>query len=173
MTAPELPTRNCSADELTTLVEMLDHYRGVLIRKASGLNQQQLAIALAPSDLTLGRLVMHMALVEDHWFQQRFLDNPENEPWASADWDADADWEMTHADTLGVAEIMAQYDESVARSRAALGAAHSLDQIAVNAHEDGTHWNLRWIMVHLIEEYARHCGHADFIRQSIDGATGD
>ena len=152
---------------------MLEYYRAVLLRKASGLTAEQLRRSLAPSDLTKAGLVMHMALVEDHWFDHRFAGNPEHEPWASADWEADVDSEMTLAATLGIDELFAQFDLSVARSRAAFGAANSLDQIAVLSHEDGTPWSLRWIMVHMIEEYARHCGHADFIRQSIDGATGD
>ncbi len=171
--SPPLPSTALSADEPTTLVEMLDYYRAVLARKGSGLSQEQLAATLAPSDLTIGGLIYHMAFVEDCWFDERFLGNDAPEPWANVDWEADHDWEFSNADLLSPAEILVQYDLSVGRSRAIFAAAESLDQLAIKTFDSGEQWNLRWIMVHMIEEYARHCGHADLIRQSIDGVTDD
>jgi len=171
--APELPTLDEAAGERTTLVEMLDYYRAVVVRKVWGLTDTQLATTIAPSDLTLGGLLLHLALVEDDWLDHRFLGNAEVEPWASAPWEDDRDWEHHIAASWSAAEILSQYRQSVARSRAVVSGASSLDALGVIGKSDGTNFNLRWILVHLVEEYARHCGHADFIRQGIDGATGD
>ncbi len=162
-----------AGDEATTLIEMLDYYRAVLARKGSGLTTEQLAVSLAPSDLTLGGLIYHMALVEDLWFSERFQASPAPEPWASADWASDPDWELNNSHRLTPDELFAQFDESVARSRAAYSSADTLDQMAAKLSNDGEPINLRWIMVHMIEEYARHCGHADLIRQSVDGVVDD
>lgn len=162
-----------AADEPTTLVEMLDYYRAILARKASGLNAEQLDVSLGPSDLTIGGLIYHMALVEDAWFYERFQGNEPPEPWAGADWDADADWEFTNAHLVAPDALLAQLHASIERSRAAYARADSLDQILAKVRDDGEQINLRWVMVHMIEEYARHCGHADLIRQSIDGVVDD
>ena len=170
---PALPELVVSGDEATTLTEMLDFYRAVLERKGSGLSPEQLNIALAPSDLTIGGLIFHMALVEDGWFHQKFHGNEPPEPWASVDWESDYDWEFNNAHTLTPDQLFAQYHESIARSRHAYSTAESLDDLAALTKANGEKWNLRWIMVHMIEEYARHCGHADFIRQSIDGKVDD
>ena len=160
-------------DEETGLREMLDYYRAVLQRKASGLTDVQLSTALAPSDLTIGGLLNHMALVEDIWFFQRLQGNDQPEPWASMDWEADPDAELHSAKDQSSTELVARYEAAITRSRAAYADAESLDQLAAAVHPNGQRWNLRWIMIHMIEEYARHCGHADLIRQSIDGATDD
>lgn len=170
---PDLPELDRSADERTTLLEMLDRYRAVLLRKTWGLTEDQLATPLEPSSLTLGGLLLHMALVEDSWFDHRFFGNEEIDIWADVNWDDDPDWEFRVAVDWSHAELVTQFETSVARSRAAVTSADSLDQMAVRTRDDDTQWNLRWIVVHMIEEYARHCGHADLIRQSIDGTTGD
>ena len=170
---PELPDMQLAPDEFGALTEMLDYYRAVLARKVSGLSSSQLAQTVAPSDLTLGALIYHMALVEDTWFEARFLGNDDIQPWASADWDSDPDWEMHQAGSLSPAQLIDQFTTSVARSRATTEVADSLDRLTVKPSSSGAPWNLRWILVHMIEEYARHCGHADFLRQSIDGVTGD
>lgn len=167
---PELPEEQRVADERTTLLSMLDFYRTVLVRKAWGLTPEQLATPLPPSDLTLGGLLLHMAAVEDGWFHRHFAGGGLIEPWASAPWDAQPDWELEVAQEWAPGDLHAQFQASVARSRAVTADA-SLDQMAVGEGRDPC--NLRWIVVHLIEEYARHCGHADLLRQAIDGATGD
>jgi len=172
-TQPSLPEINRSADERTTLTEMLDYYRAVLMRKAHGLDQVQLNAAVAPSELTIAGVLLHMALVEDSWFHHRFRGNDEVEPWASIPWDQDHDWEFHDAHRWDGHGLLSQFHESVERSRKAVESAGSFDQIAVLSRNDGTRWNLRWIMVHMIEEYARHCGHLDLIRESIDGTTGN
>lgn len=169
----DLPEVRRAPDERAALVEMLDYYRAVVLRKVEGLSDSQLAMALPPSDLTLGGLVMHLALVEDSWFQATFLGGEIGEPWSEFDWESDPDWEFHHANEYSLDVILAQYEGSTARSRAVVDAAESLDAVAAQKARDGSDINLRWILVHLIEEYARHAGHADLIRESIDGATGD
>lgn len=154
------------------LDEFVDFYRAVLLRKASGLEPAQLAATLAPSTLTIGALVRHMTFVEDHWFHSVFAGLSDREPWASADWDADRDWEMTTATGMTFGELRADFDEACARSRAVVVGASSLDELAKGGDVTDRP-SLRWILVHMIEEYARHCGHADLVRESIDGTVGD
>ena len=110
-----------------------------------------------------------MALVEQEWFRHRFEGKDEVEPWASLDWDADQDAEMTLAQTWPVEELFERYERSIAYSRSTTAATTSLDQLSERPNRDGEHWSMRWILVHMIEEYARHCGHADLIREAIDG----
>jgi Protein of unknown function (DUF664) len=169
---PPLPPIGLSSDEPATLTHFLDHYRAVLARKCWGLRQDQLAQTLHPSGLCLGGLLKHMSLVEDWWFDHRLLGNPEVEPWASAPFATDPDWDMHSAAADSPAELYRQFGESCERSRRAI-VGLSLEHPSVLTNPAGQHWNLRWIMVHMIEEYARHCGHADLLREAVDGATGD
>ena len=170
---PELPELDRSTGELATLTEMLDYYRSVLLRKAWGLSDAQLAGPMPVSDLTIGGILVHMALVEDSWFDHRFVGNEELEPWVSFPWDDDHDYEFHTAHEWSFERLVSQFNESVARSHAAVEGAESLDQIGVRPAGNGEEFSLRWMLVHMIEEYARHCGHADLLRQSIDGSTGD
>ncbi len=171
---PPLPSMARAADEHTTLVEMLEYYRAVLLRKAWGVSDGELATAVAPSDLTLGGLLLHMAIVEDGWFDFQFLGNDNRPEWDAIPWADDPDWELHNAHLRTGAELIETYQGAISRSRAAMAQAESLDQLSARVRAaDGQPWNLRWIVVHMIEEYARHCGHADYIRQTIDGATGD
>lgn len=169
---PDLPHVSLATDERTTLVEYLEYYRAVFRKKAAGLDHGQLQAALFPSDLTLSGLVHHMALVEDGWFSECLSDQPV-EPWASVDWVANPDWELRTASELSVVELFDQYDASVARSRLSLDSWLSLDELALAARPQGERPSVRWILVHMVEEYARHCGHANFLRQAVDGVTGD
>lgn len=166
------PSNTPTADERTLLVGFLDYYRAVLARKAQGLSKEQLAVRLGPSDLTLGGLVKHMAIVEDIWFHERLHGRERLEPFASAPWDDDPDWEIHSAADDEPGEIFALYDAACKRSRAAIDGV-DLDAPLARPNRLGLHFSLRWVLIHMIEEYARHAGHADLIRQSIDGATGD
>jgi len=165
-----------SGDERTTLAGYLDYQRGTLVWKASGLTQAQLAQPTVPSsDLTIGGLVKHMALVEDSWFTDRFAGQGLPEPWASVDWEADRDWEFHTAANDTPGQLLAQYEESCERSRAVLAAAESLDTFVPNPDPDPTHpgFSLRWMLLHMVEETARHNGHIDLFREAIDGVTGE
>ena len=151
----------------------LDAYRALAIRKSAGLTQQQLAQSLAPSTMTLGGILKHLAVVEDDWFHSDLAGNDLPEPWASVDPDDIADWEWTSSSRDSPEELLDLFRTACGRSRAACAAVASLDDMSVKADRDGRPWSLRWIYVHMIEEYARHVGHMDLIRESIDGSTGD
>jgi uncharacterized damage-inducible protein DinB len=161
-----------SEGERDTLIQFLDYYRQVLLRKAAGLSNTELAQTLGPSDVTIGGLLKHMSVVETNWFVRRFEGGEYPEPWASAPWGEDADWDFHSAADDSLEYLVELFSETVERSRATVVATESLDQVSVRTR-DGVPWSMRWILVHLIEEYARHVGHADVIRESIDGATGD
>ncbi len=162
-------------DELTMLVAFLDYHRATLEWKVEGLTDDQVHEAPLPSSaLTLAGLVKHLALVEDCWFPDRFAGLGESEPWASAPFDEDPDWEFHTAVDDSVDDLLGLYRAACDRSRAVVAAAGSLDDLSV-ATSRGTdeHFSLRWILLHMIEETARHNGHADLLREAIDGATGE
>ncbi|MDJ0768074.1 MAG: DinB family protein [Ilumatobacter sp.] len=161
-----------AAAERHTLVTFLDYFRSVLLRKASGLTPEQLATRLGPSTLTIGGIVKHMAVVEDGWFQEVWLDAEMPEPWASVDWEHHPDWEFDTAGDDSPTDLLQLFTAAVDRSRAAVETCDDLDLLAARELSSGP-TSMRWILVHMIEEYARHCGHADLIRESLDGSTGD
>ena len=152
----------------------LDFHRSVLRGKCAGLSVQQLAQRLEPSSLTLGGLLKHMAYVEDNWFSVVLLGREYAAPWRDVDWDADPDWEFNTAADDSPEELNRLFDEAIAASDRILDEVGAdLDRRSVReSRQDGTPYDLRWILLHMIEEYARHNGHADLIRESIDGATG-
>ncbi len=162
-----------SGSELVLLTGYLDYQRETLLEKTEGLSREQLARRLPPSTLTLGGLLNHLALVEDSWFRVRFSGLPPVEPWGDVDWDADPDWEFTTAHRLTPEVLRTRYRETCARSREVVARAESLDQLSVRTTPDGQHWDLRWVLLHLIEETARHAGHADLLREAIDGTVGE
>lgn len=162
-----------SNPEHEALTAFLDHYRGVARRKADGLSDEQLRQRLPghPSPLSVGAIAYHLASVEDWWFTHVMLGADLPEPWASG-WAGDDDYDFHAPDTLSGEQVLAQLDASVAASRRAqaeLG--EDLDQ--VSRHEHGKGRSYRWVLIHLVEEYARHCGHLDLLREGVDGATGD
>ena len=112
-----------------------------------------------------------MAFVEGIWFRIRFAGEEPDATWEVIDWEADPDGEMTLAQAWSVEELHDRFARAVADSNDRIKAATSFDQLSVGANQEGEQWNLRWILTHMIEEYARHCGHADLIRESIDGDT--
>jgi uncharacterized damage-inducible protein DinB len=162
-----------AAPEAELLGQYLDFQRATVLAKTEGLDSAQLAYQHAPSSLTLAGLLYHLALVEENWMEHRFLGLPERDPWAGADWDADPDWEFHTAVTLEPDELRERYRDACERSRKATEAAASLDQQSVMALRDGRHFSLRWVLLHLIEETARHAGHADLLREAIDGSVGE
>ena len=166
------------AGEAETLLAFLDYHRDTLRMKVAGLDDEQLGRTLGPSTMTLGGLVRHLTLVEDSWFSVVLAGNDPAPPWDGVDWDADRDWEWHHAGDLGAAELMAAYDETVTRVDGCIAAALEKDgPAALSAkparREGAGHFSLRWMLLHMIEEYARHNGHADLLRESIDGEVGE
>ncbi len=160
-------------DELTLLTQFLDYHRATLVQKASGLGREQMAARLPPSDLTLAGLVKHLALVEDSWFGRVLQGLPLPEPWASAPWDDDRDWDFHSAVDDDPADLLALYEAACERSRAAVAAVGDLDAPAAKPSRRHGNVCLRWILLHMIEETARHNGHADLLREAVDGATGE
>jgi uncharacterized damage-inducible protein DinB len=167
------PSNLPEGDEFTLLTGFLDYYRAVMVRKAEGLSRDQLAVRVGPSTLTIGGLIKHLALVEHSWFHSRLLGNEYGEPWAQVDWEDDPDWEFRTAADDEPFDLLRLYDDACARSRAAVAEVGDLEAVAKRPNRRGEVFSLRWILLHMIEETARHAGHADLIRQSIDGATGD
>jgi uncharacterized damage-inducible protein DinB len=168
------PDPPVQGDELAQLHGFLDFQRATLQWKAAGLDADGMRRTLPPSTLTLGGLLKHMALVEDNWFSYFLIGNERLQPWRDFDWDADPDWEFRTAADDDPDDLRALLDDQVARSRQ-LVAGLPADTLSVRRMrgDDETQATLRWIVLHMIEEYARHNGHADLIRESIDGQTGE
>jgi hypothetical protein len=165
-----------AGDELTSLSQFLDFHRATLVSKVIGLSSEQLAARAVPSSaITLGGMLKHLALVEDDWFQVKFLGRPELEPWASAPFDVDPDWDWHSAVDDTPDELLRLYDDACARSRAAVVevAGDLQSASAVSDPRTGATISLRWILLHMIEETARHNGHADLLREAIDGSVGE
>jgi hypothetical protein len=159
-----------AGDETQTLLGALDRNRRTFAWKCFGLSAEEMQRTLVPSSLTLAGLVKHMALVEDHHFTLQF-EATMPEPWASIDWDADPEYPWTSAASDSPEELRTLWESSVLRSRGVVGRA-GLDRAAKYTEWSQTP-NLRRIVVDMIEEYARHTGHADLIRESIDGLVGE
>jgi hypothetical protein len=126
--------------------------------------------------MTLGGLLKHLALVEDHYFSHRLPGAEIPAPWNTVDWDADPSWEWRTAADDSPADLMALWRAAVQRSReqvsAALGAG-GLEQLVKQPWPDGRAASLRRTLIDMIEEYARHVGHADLLRESVDGLVGE
>jgi uncharacterized damage-inducible protein DinB len=172
MSVPDLDRVNPPwiADERTMLEAWLNFHRATLLRKCRGLTAEQLSVrSVAPSSLSLLGLVRHMSDVERSWFR-RGMAGDDIEPIFYTDERPDDDF-----DDLGSSdpdEVFAIFGAEVDAARKITARYDSLDAIATRKRHDHD-VSLRWIMVHMIEEYARHNGHADLLREAIDGATGD
>ena len=163
----------CDTDERGQLLGFLDYHRATLLMKTDGLGAGELATAHPPSTMTLGGLLKHLALVEDNWFSVFLHGNDVDAVWADVDWESDPDWEWHSAATDDPGELRRLYTDTVERAPG-LVAGVPLDQLSHRSlRGQGRPANLRWIVLHMIEEYARHNGHADLIRESIDGAVGE
>ena len=162
------------ADERTMLEQFLDYDRATLVWKTEDLSDEQLRQTTGASSLTLAGLLKHLALVEDHWFRVILLGLEPAELWRDIDWAADPDWEFRTALDEPRNELVALYEATTAASRAAVASVASLDTLSVRTgRRTPEHFTLRWILLHMIEETARHNGHADFLREAIDGSTGE
>ncbi|WP_231992196.1 DinB family protein [Mycobacterium sp. ACS4331] len=169
MTSPERPMPPLNADERTTLEKWLDFYRVTLASKCEGLDDEQLrAASVPPSELTLLGLVQHAAEVERNWFRRVLtgedappIFGPRDHPDGH-----DGGFEVSPQSSYRTAAQIWQDEIGHARTNCA---SRSLDDTSPFG---GGEVSLRWIYTHMIAEYARHCGHADLIRERIDGAAG-
>lgn len=169
----EPPLAGTEAEHLTGA---LDRLRTTFRWKAAGLDRSGLGARIGVSSLTLGGLLKHLALGEDHLFRVKFGGGELPDAWATAHWDDDEDWELTSAADDSPEELYALWDAAVGRSRAALAAAIAdggLDQPARGSWPDGGRPSLRRLVCDLIEEYGRHTGHADLLREAVDGLVGE
>ncbi|MBA2277864.1 MAG: DinB family protein [Chloroflexia bacterium] len=170
---PEPPL---AADELTTLLGFLDYQRATLDWKSRGLDAAGLRAMVGASSITLGGMLKHLAWVEDYWFSRRLHGNDPASPWDTVDWTADSDWEWNSAAENTPEQLHALWQEAMTRSHKMVAEALAeggLSALARQPWPNGEAPSLRWIVVHMIEEYARHNGHADLIRESVDGQTGE
>jgi hypothetical protein len=118
----------------------------------------------------------HLALVEDYWFTQWLMGSTPSSPWDLVDWEKDGNWEWHSAAGDSPEELRMLWQENVERSRRNLAdflAGATLDGLARKVSASEPSPSARWILSHMIEEYARHNGHADLLRESIDGETGE
>lgn len=165
---PERTLPPAGATEREMLTSFLDFQRATLAVKCTGLTANQLRVqAVPPSALSLLGLVRHLAEVERNWFRPVLGGEP-----MAAIFAPGLDWERAFSDALDadVTEAFTAWEAECAHARELVAAAPSLD---VTGDRDGRGvFSLRWVLVHMIEEYARHNGHADLIRERIDGVTG-
>ncbi len=162
--------------EVEHVAGSLDRLRTTFRWKTSGLDSAGLHTRIPSSELTLGGLLKHLAAVEDHVFATRMTGVRLGEPWSSGDWANDADWDFNSAANDSAEDLYALWDGAVERSRAKFADALAnggLDQLVHLTAPDGQHASLRRLVFDLLEEYGRHTGHADLIRESIDGLVGE
>jgi hypothetical protein len=162
--------------ETEQLIGALDRLRTTFRWKADDLDSVGLHTRVGASALTLGALLKHLAAVEDYVFTTKLTGERLGEPWTSAGWDGSDDWEFTSAADDPPEHLYALWDEAVERSRARFDTALAdggLDQLVHVSGPDGRHASLRRLVCDLIEEYGRHTGHADLIREAVDGRVGE
>ncbi|MDQ3106567.1 MAG: DinB family protein [Actinomycetota bacterium] len=167
------PDTPLAGSEIDTLLGFLDYQRATMAWKCRGLSDEQLRVALPPTTMSLGGMLMHLARVEDNWFTETVGEAERTEPWAAMAWAAE--WEDAAVESGD--NLRGLWSVHVERSRRVVAAqlASSGDALESTYPAWGgqARVSLRWVLVHMIEEYARHNGHADLLRQSIDGETGE
>ena len=165
-----------TAGEIDMLLFALDRSRAQFAWKCGGLDAAGLRKPHPPSAMTLGGLLKHLALVEDAYTAEDLTGQPIGPPWNSVDFDADPEWEWRTAADDSPEELYALWRGAVERFRAALArtlADGGLDQPSRRTTRSGESPNLRRVLVDLHDEYARHVGHADLLREAVDGLVGE
>ncbi|MEU4190486.1 DUF664 domain-containing protein [Kribbella sp. NPDC026611] len=165
-----------AGSEVEHLVGALDRLRTTFRYKVDGLDADGLNTRIGKSTITLGGLLKHLAANEDYMFSIKFKGEPMSGPWLTNGWRDDNDYEFDSAVDNTPEELYALWDDAVARSRAVVAAAVAdggLEQPAHISWPDGQHASLRRLLFDLVEEYGRHTGHADLIREAVDGRVGE
>jgi hypothetical protein len=166
---PERPEPAWASGERQTLVEFMNYQRDTLERQAFALTDAQGATAsVEPSMLTMTGLVRHLTDVERNWFRRCFA-GQDAPPLYYDDIRPDGDLEVDA--TMSLRQAVAGWRHEIEICDQILAAVADMAALSIGRSRDGNQPNMRWIMVHMIEEYARHCGHADLIRERLDGAT--
>ncbi len=169
----EPPLAGSEADQL---LGSLDRMRATFRYKADGLDADGLRATIPTSALSLGALLKHLATVEDFYSTQRLSGTPMPDVWDDNGWDEEDDWEMTSAASDPPEVLYALYDGAVERNRALVREAveaRGLDGEAHAADDEGRHASIRRLLFDLLEEYGRHTGHADLLREAVDGRVGE
>lgn len=164
-----------AGDEIEMLMFALSRARAQFAWKCGGLDAAGLRAPHPPSVYTLGGMVKHLAFVEDHYRSQYLTGEPLGPPWDTTDVYADSDWVWHSAADDSPEELYALWRSAVERSKVAWEralATDGLDQPSRFTTQSGEHPNLRRVLVDTIEEYIRHTGHADLLRESVDGLVG-
>lgn len=163
--------------EAAHLTGALDRLRTTFRWKADDLDVTGLQARVGASALTLGGLLKHLAINEDYMSTTKLTGEPLGAPWDALGWDgSDDEWEFTTAADDTPEQLYALWDDAVERSRGRLSAALAdggLGQLVHASRSDGAHASLRRLVCDLIEEYGRHTGHADLLREAVDGRTGE
>jgi uncharacterized damage-inducible protein DinB len=170
---PEPPM---NANEFETLTGFLDWQRATLEWKTRDLGSLALGSTVANSLMTLGGILKHMAWVEDLWFSYCLHGRQPNARWLTPDALSIKDWEWISSSSDSPEDLREMWRCAVDNSRSATQEAldsGGLDQVALRVTDDSGAPSLRWILIHMIEEYARHNGHADLLRESVDGQVGE
>ncbi len=165
-----------AGDEVAHLLGALDRLRATFRWKADDLDSAGLALRLGASSLTLGGLLKHLAGVEDYTFTVKMSGEPMGAPWNTFGNDGSQDWDFASAADDDPQDLYALWDGAVERSRARVAAALAaggLGQPVAAASDEGEHASLRRLIFDLIEEYGRHTGHADLLREAVDGLVGE
>lgn len=165
-----------TGSEADMLLFAVDRSRAQFAWKCGGLGAAGLRKPYPPSAMTLGGLLKHLALVEDRYTAVDLTGQPVGPPWDAVDFDADPDWEWRTAADESPEELYGLWRGAVERSRAAMArvlADGGLDQPSKFTTRSGESPNVRRVLVDLHDEYARHVGHADLLREAVDGLVGE
>ena len=158
------------ADERTQLMGWFDLQRSIIAFKCEGLSEADAHRAVLPSSplTTVAGIVSHLRWTEHCWFEVIFLDRAESENPQFTQGSQDLDWQV---DDVPLAQLLADYEQQCARSNETI-AAHSLDDVSAHQDPDYDPPSLRWMIIHMVEETARHAGHLDTVRELLDGRKG-
>jgi uncharacterized damage-inducible protein DinB len=168
----ELPDPT-TTNEQDSLGQYLDYQRETILIKTEGLDKEQLGRKIPTSDLTLAGILYHQALVEEAWFEVDFRGLEPRADFAGIDWEADPDYEFRTALDKEPDWLRRRYRDACDRASQIAADAGSMDALSVSTRIEGKPFTLRWVIMHLIEETARHAGQADLLREAIDGTVGE
>jgi len=164
---------SATTSERDSLTQYLDYQRETILLKTEGLTREQLGQKIPTSALTLAGILYHLALVEEDWFEKGFHGLDMREDFRDVDWDADPDFEFRTATEKEPDWLRRRYRDACNRSRQVVAEAKSMDDVSRGGKFNGQPYTLRWMVLHMIEETARHAGHADLLREAVDGTVGE